>query len=365
MFFIEENATSFGNTLISNVFIDIFMPMADGLAVKVYLLGYRMATDVHSNPRFNNSSIAQNLEIPLSDVVNAWKFWENAGLIKIHLEDPNDEFNFSVEFVDLDALYIRNTSKTKEPVSSDADKVVERNSNPKVRKMFNEINKIIGRYLEASEKISIMEIMDKYNMSDDMIVCAYQHAKDQTGAVKPLKYVEAIIRNWYDSNLYTVQDVEDSFAERSQRYTMYRHVFNELGFRREPTRAEKEAMDTWFDVYRADIELVLEACSKSKNISSPSISYINGIIKNWANEEIHTLAELKAVEEFKRKEKEKELEKQKEPSSNQKSNRSYAKGVSKAPTSYNKFKNFEETVTKYTPEQLEEKIRKSQEKKFK
>ena len=209
-----------------------------------------------------------------------------------------------------------------------------------------------------------MEIMDKYNMSDDMIICAYQHAKDQTGAVKPLKYVEAIIRNWYDSNLYTVKDVEDSFAERSQRYSMYRIVFNELGFRREPTRAEKEAMDTWFDVYNSDIELVLEACSKCKNISTPSISYVNGIVKNWANEEIHTLAELKAVEEFKRKEKEKELEKQKEQNS-KKITRSYAKTTSKAPTSYNKFKNFEETVTKYTPEQLEEKIRKSQEKKFK
>ena len=364
MFFIEENATNFGSTIISNVFIDIFMPMADGLSVKVYLLGYRMATDIHSNPRFNNSSIAQNLNIPLSDVVNAWKFWESAGLIKIHSEDLDDEFNFSVEFMDLDALYLRNTSKPKESVSSSADGVVDRNSNPKMRKMFNEINKIIGRYLEATEKISIMEIMDKYNMSDDMIICAYQHAKDQTGAVKPLKYVEAIIRNWYDSNLYTVKDVEDSFAERSQRYSMYRIVFNELGFRREPTRAEKEAMDTWFDVYNADIELVLEACSKCKNISTPSISYVNGIVKNWANEEIHTLAELKAVEEFKRKEKEKELEKQKEQNS-KKITRSYAKTTSKAPTSYNKFKNFEETVTKYTPEQLEEKIRKSQEKKFK
>mgnify|MGYP000862558598 CR=1 FL=1 len=123
-------------------------------------------------------------------------------------------------------------------------------------------------------------------------------------------------------------------------------------------------MDTWFDVYNADIELVLEACSKCKNISTPSISYVNGIVKNWANEEIHTLAELKAVEEFKRKEKEKELEKQKEQNS-KKITRSYAKTTSKAPTSYNKFKNFEETVTKYTPEQLEEKIRKTQEKKFK
>ncbi len=364
MFFIEENSTNFGASIISNVFIDIFMPMADGLAVKVYLLGYRMATDIRSNPRFDNSSIAQNLNIPLSDVVNAWKFWENAGLIKIHSENLDDEFNFSVEFMDLDALYIRNSSKQKESISSSADSVVERNSNPKMRKMFNEINKIIGRYLEASEKISIMEIMDKYNMSDDMIVYAYQHAKDQTGAVKPLKYVEAIIRNWYDSNLYTVKDVEDSFAERSQRYSMYRIVFNELGFRREPTRAEKEAMDTWFDVYNADIELVLEACSKCKNISTPSISYVNGIVKNWANEEIHTLAELKAVEEFKRKEKEKELEKQKEQN-NKKSTYSYNRNISKSPVNHNKFKNFEETITKYTPEQLEEKIRKSQEKKFK
>lgn len=364
MFFLEENTANFGNTIISNVFIDIFMPMADGLAVKVYLLGYRMATDVHSNPRFNNSSIAQNLDIPLSDVVNAWKFWESAGIVKIHSDDLDDEFNFSIEFMDLEELYRRNSSNKKEPLSSNVDKVVEKNSNPKIRKMFNEINKIIGRYLEASEKISIMEIMDKYNMSDDMIVCAYQHAKDQTGAVKPLKYVEAIIRNWYDSNLYTVKDVEDSFAERSQRYSMYRIVFNELGFRREPTRAEKEAMDTWFDVYNSDIELVLEACSKSKNISNPSISYVNGIVKNWANEEIHTLTELKAVEEFKQKEKEKELEKQKEQNI-KKSTRSYVKTASKAPTSYNKFKNFEETVTKYTPEQLEEKIRKSQEKKFK
>ena len=364
MFFIEENSTNFGASIISNVFIDIFMPMADGLAVKVYLLGYRMATDIRSNPRFDNSSIAQNLNIPLSDVVNAWRFWENAGLIKIHSESLNDEFNFSVEFMDLDALYIRNSSKQKESISSSADSVVERNSNPKMRKMFNEINKIIGRYLEASEKISIMEIMDKYNMSDDMIVCAYQHAKDQTGAVKPLKYIEAIIRNWYDSNLYTVKDVEDSFAERSQRYSMYRIVFNELGFRREPTRAEKEAMDTWFDVYNADIELVLEACSKCKNISTPSISYVNGIVKNWANEEIHTLAELKAVEEFKRKEKEKELEKQKEQNA-KKSTYSYNRNISKSPVNHNKFKNFEETITKYTPEQLEEKIRKSQEKKFK
>lgn len=364
MFFIEENETNFGNTLISNVFIDIFMPMADGLSVKVYLLGYRMATDRHYNPRFDNSSLAQNLGVPLSDVVNAWKFWEASGIIKIHQEDLDNKFNFSVEFLDLDAFYQRNIANNISKVSSNADNVEKRNSNPQIRKMFNEINKIIGRYLEPSEKISIMEIMDKYNMSYEMIVCAYEHAKDQTGAIKPLKYIEAIIRNWYDSNLYTVQDVENSFAERSQRYAMYRHVFNELSFRREPTKSEKETMDTWFDVYKADIELVLEACSKSKNISNPNISYINGIIKKWANKEIHTLSELRVVEELEKKEMEKAATEKNLLKSNSNLGKNYQKSK-KTAINNNKFKNFEETINKYTPEELDASIRKSQEKKFK
>lgn len=52
------------------------MPMADGLYVKIYLLAYRQACDGNSNPNFNNSPIAKNLNIPLSDMLNAWKFWE-------------------------------------------------------------------------------------------------------------------------------------------------------------------------------------------------------------------------------------------------------------------------------------------------
>ena len=60
------------------------MPMANGLYVKVYLLGYRQACDPNSNPKFDNNSIAKNLNIPLSDVIDAWKFWQNKNIIRIH-----------------------------------------------------------------------------------------------------------------------------------------------------------------------------------------------------------------------------------------------------------------------------------------
>ena len=39
MFFKEVNEIDLGETTIANIFIDIFMPMANGLYVKVYLLG--------------------------------------------------------------------------------------------------------------------------------------------------------------------------------------------------------------------------------------------------------------------------------------------------------------------------------------
>ena len=74
MFFKEPNEVDLGDTSIPNIFIDIFMPMADGLYVKVYLLGYKNACDPSFNPKFNNNSIAKDLNIPLSDVLSAWKF---------------------------------------------------------------------------------------------------------------------------------------------------------------------------------------------------------------------------------------------------------------------------------------------------
>ena len=351
MFFKEVNEIDLGQTTIDNIFIDIFMPMANGLYVQVYLLGYRYACDETSNPKFNNNSIAKNLNVPLSDVLSAWDFWEDKKLVKKHKNDGLDDFNFSIEFLDLKKIYIDNILNINNSIKSDVNTIVSINDNPEIRKMFNSINQIIGRHLQANEKITIMEIIDKYNMSTDMIVCAYEHVKEQTGVSKPLSYVEAMVRNWYDANLYTVEDVKNSFAQRSKRFIMYKTVFNELGFSRQATKAEREIMDIWFDNYKFDIELILQACSKSKNISNPSIAYINGIIKSWNDQNIKTLNDLiKSEEEFKKKSEYKKI------NTNNSSN-----SVKQVKT---RFHNINQTFNKYSPDELEKMLQESQKGKF-
>lgn len=350
MFFKEVNEIDLGETTIANIFIDIFMPMANGLYVKVYLLGYRQACDPNSNPKFDNNSIAKNLNIPLSDVVEAWKFWQNKNIIKMHKNEGLDDFDYSIEFLDLKRFYMDNMHVNTASIKSNSDSIVSVSENPNVRKMFTTINKIVGRYLDPGEKISILEIMNKYNMDPDMIVCAYEYVRDKHGSSRPVKYIESILRGWYDSNLFTPQDVKDSFAVRSERYMMYKTIFNELGFYRPPSKAEERVMDTWFDKYNMDIELILSACSKSKNISNPSISYINGILNSWNNKNIKNLEDLKLNED--------------ENATKEKSNKKPSSTNKTVDYKKTKFHNFNETFTKYTSDELDAIIEKSQREKF-
>ena len=162
MFFKEVNEIDLGETTIANIFIDIFMPMANGLYVKVYLLGYRQACDPNSNPKFDNNSIAKNLNIPLSDVIDAWKFWQNKNIIRMHKNEGLDDFDYSIEFLDLKKFYMDNMHINTKSIKSNSDSIVSASENPSVRKMFTTINKIVGRYLDPGEKISILEIMNKY-----------------------------------------------------------------------------------------------------------------------------------------------------------------------------------------------------------
>lgn len=355
MFFKEVNEIDLGETTIANIFIDIFMPMANGLYVKVYLLGYRQACDPRSNPKFDNNSIAKNLNIPLSDVIDAWKFWESKKIIKMHKNEGLSDFDYSIEFLDLKRFYMDNMHINTKSIKSNSDSIVSVSENPSIRRMFNSINQIVGRYLDPGEKINILDIMNKYNMDPDMIICAYEYVRDKHGSSRPVKYIESILRGWYDANLYTPQDVKNSFAVKSERYTVYKTIFNELGFYRPVSKAEERIMDDWLDKYNMDIEVILEACSRSKNTSNPSISYINGIIENWHSRNVKTVDDIKILDdEFKRKSETKKT-----------SNNNSTISKDNIPNVKTRFHNFNERSNKYSPDELEKILLESQKDKFK
>ena len=351
-FYKEENDIDFGETTIPNIFIDIYMPMGDGLYTQVYLLAYRQVCSSITDPKFDNKAISRILEIPLSDVIDAWKFWEKQGIIKMHKNDTLDDYDYSVEFLDLKRLYVENLQINTTSIKSNSNRIVSAGENPSITKMFNTINRIIGRFLTPNEKIKLLDIREKFNLSPDVIVFAYQHSfETNNGIPKNINYIEGILRNWYDLGLYTLEDIESNNIKNKKRYDMYKLIFKALGFNsRQPSEQEKKLINTWIDRYNMDIEVILKACENSIKVSNPSISYINGVIEKYRKNNVRTLDDIEKLEE--------EFNQKKQQ---RKATTSSNISVPKVKT---RFHNINETFRNYTPDELEELLKESQKGKF-
>lgn len=358
-FFLETTDMDFGNTPIENIFINDFMPMANGTYVKVYLLGYKYAYDRDANVEVNNQVIAKHLEIPLEDVLRAWDFWESKGIIEKIYEDENDKYNYKVKFLSLKQLYIKNNlclfnannSKDegrKNIRTATPKELIEANQIPVINRMFNNIDDILRKQTTPTEKQKILSWIQNYNMNPDVIEAAFAYGVEKKGVRKNINYIEGIIRNWYDEGLTNMEDLLEYFKAQDEKFYRYQRVMKALGFNRMASENEMKIIDKWFNEYQFSMEMVLKGCEGSSKTANPSINYIDGILSSWYEKGIRTVEEI----EEKDKPKEKATEKRK------------VKSVStenKVTPKKTRFHNFKQRSDNYTADELEEIFRKKRE----
>jgi len=353
-FTLEVTDFDFGDTPIENIFINDYMPMADGTYVKVYLLGYKYAKDNDNKLCVNNESISRHLNIPLTDVLKAWDFWEQKGIIVKHKKENADEYDYDVEFLNLKQLYIKNNyilktqvnnlQSTSQVYTCTVEDLIESNKIPSINEMFSSIDYIIRRQLVPNEKIRILEWLYNFNMSPEVIVKAFLYAIEKKGKRNinnVIKYVEGIIKNWYDMGITNLEALEKNMKLQDERFYNYDKIMKTLGFgNRMPSEAEIKVIDKWFDEWKFTMEVILKACENTKKTANPSINYIDGILSKWKDKGISTLEEI--------------AEKDKHNTS------TYSKSNASSSTNQVKtrFHTAEQRTAKYTPEELEEIVRK-------
>ena len=351
-FLIETTDIDLGDTPIENIFINDFMPMANGTYVKVYLLGYKYAHDKDGNIEVDNRTIAKHLDIPLSDVLSAWDFWESKGIIEKIYEDGDSKYDYKVKFLNLKQLYIKNNYRPmginkevgNKSYTCSAEDLVDANQIPAINEMFNSIDYIMRRPLVPNEKQKVLEWIYNYNMNPDVIVKAFFYGVEKKGK-RSVNYVGGIIKNWYDQGITNGEALEEYFKSIDEKYYRYEKIMKSLGFGyRLPSQSEMKVMDKWFEEYKFTMDLVLKACENSVKTSNPSIKYIDGILSSWYGKEI------KSVDEVEEKDKLPDKEKYRNIKTNRRS------VISKT-----RFHNFEQRTSNYTAEQLEEIARRKRE----
>lgn len=294
-FILQELQKDLGDTPIENIFINDFMPFAEGTYVKVYLMGYKCARDKQSN--FNNETIAKNLNLELVDVLEAWDYWENEGIIKKHLSDDNN--NYIVEFVNLKQLYVEtiyksidNENKEKSHYVNNEELILSSKNSENI-KMMEEIEEMFGRPLVPSEKRKINEWLVTYKMKPEIMAQAFSYALYNRNISKFPSIEKKVIKDWFDAGVKDLDTMMEYLEKRNDRYSIYSRISKYLGIYRPLDVPTMRTIDKWIDDWDFTMDMIFKCLDKSVNTLNPNFTYFDSILEKWYKQGFKTIDDLK------------------------------------------------------------------------
>ncbi len=280
------------DTPVENIFLAEYMPEIPGDYLKVYLYAQMLAGKGGPEESLGDGTlgagyrrIAKALRMDPVDVEKAFAYLAELGLA----EKRGGRWIFPIM---KEKLYGSGTSRKTAPAagtapaaagaqadSAGSGKTAYRRllDNKPVAEMTARIQEIVGRFLLPEETKAIMDWITELGTEPDLIVRAYEYAK-QRGATS-YRYVSKVLIGWAENGIRTRSDADDYLAERDERHFVYRRIMQALGFARNVTEEEARLIDEWVDELDCSMQDIMDACAKTAGIGNPNIKYVDAVLR--------------------------------------------------------------------------------------
>lgn len=324
----SDIATSF--TTVSDIFIDQYMPKANGEFVKVYL--YLLRATGSGAGIATISEIADHFSNTEADIVRALNYWASEGILQVQTSADgqitginlcslavsgmqaaqsniqsavadnaaqNNLQNISTANIQMqDSVVEKLKSQTPDkPAPSQKeytlDEIKEFRKNPDISELFFIIETYLKHTLSSTDTNMVLYWLDELHFSTDLVEYLVEYCI--TKGHSSLRYMNKVALGWADAGIKTVDQAKDDAAAHSQ---IYYSVMKALGITgRNLVDSEVSLINKWVGEYGFDIELVKAACSKTISaIQKPSFEYTDSILTNWRKKDVHTLKDVEVLD---------------------------------------------------------------------
>lgn len=266
-------------TLISNVFIDKYMPGARGEYVKVYLLGLKYFATGEAGA--SASVIAATLNLLETDVLHAWNYWSNEGIVQM---DPIDsKGNYTIEFLDL---------TDRETVKSPQLNILKQLDNISTKDMLQDIEKLISRPLSNKEIEMYISWQTEFGFPLELILLLIQYCTSK--GKTDYRYIEKVALGWHDNNIKTVEDAQKFITYTEDKWVKLRKILGYLGIQnQEIMKPQEQLLTKWISTYDFPLDIIFHGCDVCFNrIGKTDFKYIDGILNSWNKDGLRTLEEI-------------------------------------------------------------------------
>lgn len=324
----SDIATSF--TTVSDIFIDQYMPKANGEFVKVYL--YLLRATGSGAGIATISEVADHFSNTEADIVRALNYWASEGILQVQTgadgqitginlcslavsgmqaaqsniqsavadnAAQNNLQNISTADIRMQDSVVEKLKNqaTDKPAPSQKeytlDEIKEFRKNPDISELFFIIETYLKHTLSSTDTNMVLYWLDELHFSTDLVEYLVEYCI--TKGHSSLRYMNKVALGWADAGIKTVDQAKDDAAAHSQ---IYYSVMKALGITgRNLVDSEVSLINKWVGEYGFDIELVKAACSKTISaIQKPSFEYTDSILTNWRKKDVHTLKDVEVLD---------------------------------------------------------------------
>lgn len=368
-----QNSSEPEVTILSNRFIDNFMPRANGEFVKVYIYLLRAVSSSPSS--FSLEHMADRLFCTERDIFRALKYWEGEKILSLtyttdrqlsgitllepfadagHMESSASSENiFSTAGTSSSPVSAQMAAGISQPValtgsapknvsisssnsavsggtsselstsadyirSLTPDHISELKQNEEVSQLLYIAEQYLAKTLTPTEMQKIFFFYDELHMSADLIEYLVEYCVSR--GRKSMRYIETVALAWTRDGVTTVEMARDASSRFSKDYYTILKAMGISG--RNPVENEISYIDTWRKTYGFDLELIQEACSRTVlSTGQPSFQYADKILSGWKKKNVHTLEDVRLLDaEHKKRQLEKAVSRKKQPAAQSQSN---------------------------------------------
>lgn len=289
-------------TSISNIFIDEYMPNANGEFVKIYLYLLRQLNS--SDAEFSISEIADKFEHTEKDVKRALCYWERMNLL--HLDYDAEQNLIGIQL--LDAVSKIQEEKPLSPplempiqtqpaisktvpqkVSYSQDTIQNFTEQEHIQELLFIAEQYLGRPLTITDLNTIYYWYDELKHSTELIEYLIEYCVSNEHS--NIHYMNKIALNWHENQIQTVEDAKYSNGQVNRSYNA---IMKHLGItKRSLVPAELTYIETWKNDYGFSMEMILAACDKTIEYNGKaSFPYTNKLLTDWKNANVRTLPDI-------------------------------------------------------------------------
>ena len=278
-------------------FIDRYMPTCTPVYALIYIYGLRHSLEGKGG--ISSQDISEAFSILETDVLNAWKYWEAKGLVKMDTQGES----LAIEFLPFpengngvrqeEAVQPKTFNISLRPQYTVEELTFYQKQSADIAKLFSHGEQTLGKLLTYHDLNVLFGFYDWLRLPMEVILYLLTYCSDS--GHRDLRYVEKAAIDWAERGINSVESAQDYIQTFDHDF---KAIMKALGHPSAfPSPSQRKYMQRWLKDMDTPLELILEACDKtSLQLGKPKLTYVDKIIADWHQRGIRSLEGVAAAE---------------------------------------------------------------------